>query len=259
MEFNCFECGQSITASDLSELGETYVAHARSRHEWPYPDQAIRNYAEATQRLTGGSERLSVVGDVAIEPATCDRTADWLDFFDHDAFVGQPEWAGCYCLEPHVLPAPGQGDQLEVRPWRETRAIMEDRICSGETSGYLAYVDHKPAGWVNASNRSDYSIYYRPAHEEAPGGADVIGVSCFMIAPPYRGHGIASRLLDRVISDAPDRGAKWVEAYPFNDPGNSEAHNFRGPRSMFDKRGFEPIEVRDRDTIVRLDLAAASG
>lgn len=257
MKLQCFECDQTVNASTLPELGDALVAHARSRHEWPYPDQAIRNYGEATQRLTGGSERLSAIGDPVIESVTCDRTDDWLDFFDHDAFAGKPEWAGCYCLEPHVRPAPGQDDELEVKPWREARAIMSDRICGEETFGYLAYVDNRPAGWVNASKRSDYSVYYQPTDEEAPADAEVIGVSCFVVAPPYRGHGIASRLLDRVILDAPDRDATWVEAYPFNDPGGSDADSYRGPRSMFDERGFEPIEVRERDTIVRLEVTGA--
>lgn len=254
MELDCFECEQSITASGLSELGDAYVVHARSQHEWPYPDQAIRNYAEATQRLTGSSQRLSTITDPVIHPVTCNSTNDWLEFFDHDAFVGSPEWAGCYCLEPHVRPAPGEEDWAEVRPWRETRAIMKDRICGGETFGYLAYVENRPAGWVNASRRSDYSVYYRPVDEGAPAGTDVIGVSCFIIAPPYRRHGVANDLLDRVIRDAPDRGATWVEAYPFNDPGDTDAHHFRGPRSMFDERGFEPIEIRERDTIMRLEV-----
>jgi GNAT superfamily N-acetyltransferase len=79
----------------------------------------------------------------------------------------------------------------------------------------------------------------------------VIGVSCFIIAPPFRKHGIASALLDRVIADASARGASWVEGYPHNRPEKGDAGHFRGPRSMYDARGFEPIEVRERDTVVR--------
>jgi hypothetical protein len=31
---------------------------------------------------------------------------------------------------------------------------------------------------------------------------------------------------------------------------------FRGPRSMYDARGFEPINVREHDTVVRLSAKA---
>lgn len=79
----------------------------------------------------------------------------------------------------------------------------------------------------------------------------MIGVTCYIIAPPYRRHGIAAALLDRVVADAPNRGARWVQAYPYNDAGDPNPQNYRGPRAMYDARGFDTIEVRDRDTIVR--------
>src|SRR5262249_2206248 len=75
---------------------------------------------------------------------------------------------------------------------------------------------------------------------------------CFIIAPPFRRHGIASALLDRVITDAPGRGASWIEAYPRNAPEDRDAAFFRGPRSMYDARGFEPIETPTRDTAMHL-------
>ena len=79
----------------------------------------------------------------------------------------------------------------------------------------------------------------------------MIGVSCFVIAPPFRRHGVASALLDRVIADASARGASWIEGYPHNEPKQSDAGHFRGPRSMYEERGFQPIEVRERDTVMR--------
>ena len=76
-------------------------------------------------------------------------------------------------------------------------------------------------------------------------------MSCFVIAPPDRRHGVAAALLDRVIEDARARGASWIEGYPHNTPEPSDAGHFRGPRSMYEARGFQPIEVRERDTVMR--------
>jgi GNAT superfamily N-acetyltransferase len=249
MDLVCFECQTTITAKDLGPLGDALVAHARSQHDWPYSDQAIRNFAEATQRLTGPGERLESIGGVTVEEVTEERIDDWLNFFDHDAFVGMPEWAACYCLEPHVRhpSKPQEGDDPH---WRDNREAMASRLKGGSSVGYLAYVDGKPAGWVNASMRSTYTLY----QGVDPGGPEperVIGVSCFIVAPPYRQHGLAEALLDRVIEDGAERGAQWVEAYPFNKLSETDAGNFRGPRSMYDSRGFETVEVRDRDTVVR--------
>jgi len=246
----CFGCDVLIEADDLDAVAGAFVAHGKQSHTWSYPEEAIRtyarNYAEATVRLIGSTERLSEIGAVTVHPVTEDRIDDWLRFFDHEAFAGNPDWASCYCLEPHAPPPPDNPES----PWRERRSIVAERFRSGTTFGYLAYVGDRPAGWVNASLRSHYGLYQN-IDPDGPQPTSVIGVSCFVIAPPFRQHGVASALLDRVIEDASARGASWIEAYPRNHPEESDAANFRGPRSMYDARGFEPIIVRERDTVMR--------
>ena len=249
MRMECFECGASIEGADLDSLGDAFLAHARSEHEWPYPDQAVRNYAAATQRLTGPSERLDEIGQIEVHRVTEDRLDDWASFMDHDAFVGTPEWAACYCLEPHVVPerVPGEERLPDDPHWRDQRSGMIDRLRTGGAYGYLAYVDGRPAGWTNASLRSDYTLFQ--SVEGADPGA-TIGVSCFIIAPPYRQHGVAGALLDQVIADAADRGASWIEGYPFN-PELDRPVSFRGTRPMFEQRGFIEVQRRERDTVMR--------
>ena len=246
----CFGCDAVIEADDAAAVADAFVAHGRQSHTWAYPVEAIQNYArnygEATERLTGATERVSEIGDVTVQPVTGDRVRDWLRFFDHDAFAGNPDWASCYCLEPHVPATP----ESPERAWRERRASMAERLGSRTTFGYLAYVDGRPAGWVNASLRSDYGLY-RLVDPGGPQPLSVIGVSCFVIAPPFRRYGIASALLDRVLADASARGASWVEGYPRNEPEASDAGHFRGPRSMYEARGFQTVEVRERDTVMR--------
>jgi GNAT superfamily N-acetyltransferase len=247
----CFGCDALIEAGDADAIADAFVAHGRESHTWSYPEQAIRNYArnyaEATERLTGSTARLPEIAEIEIFQVTHERVDDWLRFMDHDAFAGNPDWASCYCLEPHIPTTPDEPE----RAWRTTRSTVAERIKGGTTFGYLAYVDECPAGWVNASLRSDYGLF-RIVDPGGPEPASVVGVSCFVIAPPFRRHGVASALLDRVIADAAGRGAAWIEAYPHNTPAASDAGHFRGPRSMYDSRGFQPIEVREHDTVVRL-------
>ena len=246
----CFGGDIRIEGENAEMVADRFVAHAGQTHDWPYPEQALRNYArnfaDATQRLTGSTDRLEQIGDVEIFPVTEDRVADWLQFFDHDGFAGNPDWASCYCIEPH-LPA---SDEHPEQPWRETRAKMIGRLQCGATFGYLAYVDGKPAGWVNASMRSDYGLY-ESVDSEGPDPASVVGVSCFIVAPPYRRHGVSGKLLDRVIEDAGSRGASWVEGYPYNDPDSGDPGHFRGPRQIYEERGFSSVESRERDTVMR--------
>jgi GNAT superfamily N-acetyltransferase len=266
------ECGHDVTAVDEAGFGDAFLAHVRRDHtDWPYPDVAVRNYGEALLRLTGPSERLDTIGAVEIVPVVeaggHDRLDDWTAFFDHDGFVGRPEWAACYCSEPHLLSpisgppatvatgaaAPDDGDG---RTWQQNRATMQERLRSGGSYGYLAYVDGRPAGWVNASRRGDYALF-RLGDLGDGDDQDVVGISCFVIAPPYRRHGLAARLLDRVIEDAHRRGATAIEAYPFHPTarGNDDA-NFRGARSLYEERGFEAVEERERYTVMRRPVSA---
>ena len=250
MKIKCFECDALIEAEGTDAVVDAFVAHGQQKHSWSYPEDAVRNYArnygEATERLTGATERLSEIGGVTVQPVTEDRVDDWLRFFDHDGFAGNPDWASCYCLEPHV---PATNEQPE-RPWRATRATMVERLRRGTTFGYLAYVERRAVGWVNASLRSEYGLYRR-VDASGPPPSSVVGVSCFIIAPPFRRHGVAAALLDRVIADASARGASFIEGYPHNEPKGNDAGHFRGPRSMYEERGFQPIEERDQYTVMR--------
>jgi GNAT superfamily N-acetyltransferase len=253
MQVKCFGCEATLEAGSLGEVEEAFVAHGRTNHDWSYPEEAVRtyarNYAEAAERLTGSTERLAEIGEVTVHPVTPERIDDWLAFFDHDGFAGNPSWASCYCFEPHVPTTPERPE----RPWREARAAMAERLRDGGTFGYLAYVGGRPAGWVNASRRADYGMY-RDLDPDGPAPASVIGVGCFVVAPPFRRHGVAAALLDRVIADAAARGAAWVEGYPHNTPEEGDAGRFRGPRSLYEARGFKPALERKRDTVMRLPV-----
>jgi len=252
MKVKCFGCDTLIEAEDSVAVASAFVAHGQEKHSWSYPEEAIRNYArnyaDATERLTGDTERLAEIGDVAVFPVSEDRVDDWLRFFDHDAFAGNPDWASCYCLEPHLPATP----ELPESAWRDRRATMGRRLRGG-TFGYLAYVDGRTAGWVNASLRSDYGLF-QFIDPEGLEPRSVIGVSCFVIAPPYRRHGVASALLDRVIADASARGASWVEGYPHNERKGNDAGHFRGPRAMYEARGFQPVAVEQSYTVMRLRI-----
>ena len=238
-------CGAPITGDDEEALGDAFVAHVRSAHpELPYPDVSIRNVAAAIPRQTGPTERVAQLGAVEIHRVTADRIDDWLAFFDHDAFTDSPIFASCYCTEPHVLDPKNFDPKREPGTWKEHRALVAGLLRDGECFGYLAYVDGRAAGWVNASMRKDYALFRRGPGAEPP-DEQVVGISCFVIAPPYRRHGLAAELLERAVADARERGASVVEAYPFNDERTEDARNFRGPRSFYEAHGFTETKVRD--------------
>ncbi|WP_345802226.1 GNAT family N-acetyltransferase [Microbacterium sp. AZCO] len=247
MWIECFEKDARVEGDEIDPLVAQMVDHVRVTHGAPYPDEEVgiwaRNFAEASVREDGPTERLPSIGAIEVQPVTEERIDDWLRLFDRDAFPDNPDWGSCYCLHPHTGDAP-------ERPWRDVRSDMIERLRAGATLGYLAYVDGRPAGWVNASLRSTYR-QYEGLDPEGPPPEEVVGVSCFTIAPPYRRHGVSSALLDRVIADAEARGARYVEGYPRRAATEEDASSFCGPPSMFQGRGFAPAVERESYTVFR--------
>jgi GNAT superfamily N-acetyltransferase len=229
----CFECGALIEGNDSDEVVLLFVAHGRKSHSWSYPKEAIRNYArnyaDAIERLTGSTERLSAIPDITVHPVTEERVDDWLRFFDHDAFAGNPDW-------PHAI--------ASNLTYRTRRRILNVHGGTHEWPYAAGFAAERPPGISHTSPTNARG-------GSTPHFVPTIGVSCFIIAPPFRRHGVAAALLDRVIEDASARGASWIEAYPHNEPKPNDAAHFRGPRSMYAARGFQPVEVREDYTVMR--------
>ena len=174
-----------------------------------------------------------------------------MSFFDHDAFTDNAGWASCYCVFHHF-----GGDQAAwgERPADLNRGELVSRIEEGTTTGAVAYVDGKVIGWVNASPVTEYPHHADDDHGGF--GADEVGaIACFVIAPPYRGHGIARELLDAACRQFAARGMKAVEAYP-NLNADSPAAAYHGPMSLLVEAGFEQVSAEEDDgyAIVRKSL-----
>jgi GNAT superfamily N-acetyltransferase len=229
--FAC-SCGVETTAANLDRLVPQVKAHFDSTHpELGLTMAAIRNYLEAEDRLTGPAERLETIGSIEIRPVGAETLEDILAFFDSEATVGNPAWAGCYCMH---FPVGGSLDpEWGDRTWQENRADQSARIRSGETTGVLAYVDGKLAGWCNATARSQFPGFATGSDDEKVGS-----VVCFAIAPPYRGHGVASHLLDGAISRLWSMGFTRIEGYPVPEAPIWE-RAFRGSLGLFLSKGFE--------------------
>ena len=243
----CFACGAAIEGDDLTEYGLVGLAHVRAEHAdtVPYPDMAVRNYFEGEARMTGSADRLDEIGEVEVHAVTEDRIDDWLALFDFDMSVGTPQNSGCYCLEPHeVVP----GEPLpEFGHWTERRAAMVERLRDGSTVGYLAYVDGRPAGWVNASMRGDYAMFRRGDEHDRRHHRRRLLRDRTAVSRARHCSTAARRVL---VADASERGATAVEAYPINAD-LAAGSGLPRSRRMYAAAGFTDVAVRSRDTVVR--------
>lgn len=226
----CF-CQAEIAGADRDEQVAAGVAHFASAHpQLPLTATQVRNFLEREEQLTGPTARLETIGEIDVVPVTPDRVDDVLAFFDHDAFADNPGWASCYCMAHHE---PDEAAWRE-RPWQQNRADLADRIRAGTTTGSLAYVDGRVAAWCNASPRREF-----PEHRTGSAEDDTTGhVECFVVAPPYRGHGVARRLLAGALGALADAGCDAVEGRPVQHP-RDEKQSYHGTVPLFEGAGFE--------------------
>lgn len=188
-----------------------------------------------------------------IRELTPERVEDYLAFFDHDAFADNPRWAACYCMFPHVTDA---GDDWTARTAEVNRAGKRELICARLAQGWLAYVDGKPVGWVNAAPRLSLARY-RETDELPREHAEESGsIVCFIIAKPFRRQGIATHLLAAAVEGLCRQGLRYAEAFTLDAP-ESDARAHVGPMSMYLAAGFERVsDLEDGYALVRKELAA---
>jgi ribosomal protein S18 acetylase RimI-like enzyme/uncharacterized protein YndB with AHSA1/START domain len=196
-------------------------------------------------------ERLPDIGPVEVRDVTLDLLPEYQRFFDKFAFQDFPAWQSCYCMETHRT----QGDdEWAERTAEDNRRDMSDLIQRSRVTALLAFAGERPVGWCNYGETTHLAGVMHKLKLDAADQEGVGSISCFVIAAPYRGHGVAAMLLDAAIERLQARGLRAAEAYPSRTGDDSPQGNYRGPLSLFLRAGFEPYRELDRYVIVRKTL-----
>jgi ribosomal protein S18 acetylase RimI-like enzyme len=196
--------------------------------------------------------RLDQIGEVEIRDVSPALVPAYLDFFDHRAFRDFPEWQSCYCMETH-RPANLSDDEWAQRVAEDNRHDMTESINRGEVTALIAFEGGNPIGWCDYGETTRLSGLMHRFGLTASDHDGVGSVACFVIAAPYRGHGVASTLLDAAVERLQARGVRAVEAYPKRSD-DSQHTNYRGPLAMFLRAGFEPYREAGSHLILRKSL-----
>ena len=191
-----------------------------------------------------------------IRPLLPELARDYFDFFETRAFTDDAPWR-CYCQiwhetaaeresVPEGLSEAGLGDLA--------RRSAAEQIASGVLRGYLAYDGGRAVAWCHADDRSRFPADSACGpHLHAPPEAREMAVVCFEIAPEYRGKGLATALLERVIADARAGGYRAVVAFPV-ERAERFTWDFTGPVRLYEKAGFTVASRDGESLVVRLKL-----
>jgi GNAT superfamily N-acetyltransferase len=209
------------------------------------------------------------MSEITIKQLTPELADDYFDFFDNRAFSDNSPEGPCYCTrfqqtrEQEDIEMNDQAkiyDNGESYPFpspgfmRTMREIAERQIKTGVLQGYLAFADGMAVGWCNANDRANFpresanrAKLYAPAEKREK------VVVCFEIDPNYRGKGVATALLQKVIDDAKAEGYIAVEA---NARTRAERYEWdhTGPLRLYEKLGYVPTEQTGNTVVKRKKL-----
>ena len=180
--------------------------------------------------------------DLVIKPLTTDLNLAYLDFFDNRVFSDNSPMGPCYCNA--AIMSSEELDKMVSEFGDDCKGTLRryavEQLGEGKIFGYLAFDSDIPIGWCNAGDMKRYPV---SRHQAIPNFArenacdNTLSIICFAIAPEYRGNGVATALLERVVADAISQGFKAVEGY-VNLKYAGKYWDHTGPARLYEKFGF---------------------
>jgi GNAT superfamily N-acetyltransferase len=177
-------------------------------------------------------------------PLTVERWADFEKLFGKRGACG-----GCWCMWWRL-----QRSEFERQKGEGNRQAIKRTVGSGEVPGILAYANNQAVAWCSVAPREAYLTLERSRTLKRVDDKPVWSIVCFFIAKPFRGKGIALKLLRAAIEHVDKHGGKIVEGYPVEPKGGRmpDAFAYTGLTSTFRKARFVEVARRsERRPIVR--------
>jgi ribosomal protein S18 acetylase RimI-like enzyme len=146
---------------------------------------------------------------------------------------------------------------FDERDGATNRAERSAQIERGEAGGVMAFAGDpavgRIVGWCNASPRTRLPLLDKTPGFECDEPDNTGSIVCYVIAPRYRGQGIARKLLDGAETMMQSRGMRWLEAFP-PKAARTDAGSYHGRLSMYLDAGFEEVRETSRYVVVRKAL-----
>jgi GNAT superfamily N-acetyltransferase len=168
------------------------------------------------------------------------------DFFRLHNEAHEAGW--CFCVAWWVASWEGFGE----RTAEDNRVLRDSLLDRGEYDGYLLYADGVPAGWCQVGPRDRLGKLVQQFGLD-PDPA-TWAITCFLIAPAWRGQGLATRLLEGVLADLVGRSVRRVEAYPKRGPDLDALDLWTGPEALFQRAGFRVVRDDPQRPVLALEL-----
>jgi GNAT superfamily N-acetyltransferase len=194
---------------------------------------------------------------ITVVPA---NEASWEDL--QAIFGTRGEGARCRCQRYKLAPRESfVATPVEVRAERQRRQTACGQPASETTSGLVAYVDGKPAGWCAVEPRTAYTGMARSfrvpwtGRDEDKADETVWAVTCFLIRVGFRRRGVSRALARAAVDFARERGARALESYPMTTTNAILEELHVGTSGVFADAGLTEISrPTPRRAVMRIDF-----
>ena len=156
----------------------------------------------------------------------------------------------CFCAAWYL----DSWDDWEKRSADQNRAIRQDLFDQGVSDGFLVFMEKEedPIGWIQVAPRDSIPRLGRQFNLLPDPGTWAIG--CLLVRPDWQGKGIARKMVQEVLLQLPDLGARRVEAYPRSGSDLPSEELWNGPLNLYLSLGFEIVKEGSPRLVVALDL-----
>lgn len=196
---------------------------------------ALRDY-KATELSVAAGEKLAVIEEESGWLWCADRKGrrGWVPAENVETGAGKPalkvrplergDWdavvrlfgangacGGCWCMWWRVEKG---GKTWELAKGRKNRGRMRRLVQDGGIHAVLAFHDGEPVGWCSFGARRTFPRLETVKAVRRPFSEGTWSVVCFYIPHRWRGHGVATQLLQAATRRAFELGASEIEGYP---------------------------------------------
>lgn len=168
------------------------------------------------------------------------------NFSDYEALTSCESGGGCYCSFWHQkISSMQEWDNRKKENPLFNRQIVLDKVKTGYHVGVLVYSDTDLLAWISVGPLIDfYWTWKRTIHVGEVEAKTVAGITCFTVAPKFRGQGLQSKILEKLKEYGKTEGWTAIEGYPF-DASAIEKHKehvlWPGLTKGFEEAGFQRL------------------
>lgn len=150
---------------------------------------------------------------------------------------------GCWCMTWRV---PRGGKLWEESKGEPNRRAFRRLVRAGKVYGCLAFAQDQPVGWCCVGPRGDFPRLATIKALQSDWDEKTWSITCFFIRSPWRGKGVASKLLKEATRVARALGARTLEGYPVTPYGSGKmpaAFAWTGVPRLFERQKFVTITL----------------